>query len=523
MDSTLLNQLGEWNPQLYRELKGKLKPRNLLITVAASLITQFVLLGFAYEQYVYAQEYQSSIQWEFVFRPLNWMLPFLLLVCGVYQLSQDLAQEERKGTLNFIRLSPQSSQSILLGKILGVPALVYLGMALTIPLHIFSALRAGIPWLWLLGIYTLWGVGCCLFYSTAFFYTLLWNSQGDSKSIAGLAGLLTFCLSSPLISLIDLSFHFYNSNSGLGNWQWFFLPLGHQAVLAYAWTIITLSVATYWIWQAVNRRFRNPNATLLSKTQSYWLVACFEVWLLGFAVAKLNSTPSDPHLLAGLSFVFFLNPVWFLILIGALSPRRQALLDWARYRRYNSNSQNKSIWHRPLIQDLIWGEKSPAVVAVGINLLITAVIWVPWILLLPEKLWQQENFTTHQALLSLFLTINLILLYGIINQLMVFIKTSRPGLWTTGVIGTVMVLPFLIGGILGVDPMTMPFLLMFSPFPVLALVNASITTVFLGLLAQLSVVGFLSLQLTKKLQKAGETESKALFSERSSLPSSSLK
>ena len=522
MDSTLLNQLGEWNPQLYRELKGKLKLRNLLITVGISLVCQFILLALVYESYLHAP-HQSGVEWQLIYRPLNWMLPFLLLVCGVYQLSQDLAQEERRGTLNFIRLSPQSSQNILLGKILGVPALLYLGIALTIPLHMFSALAAGVPLPGLLGIYTLWGVSCCLFYSTAFFYTLLWNSQGDSKSIAGVGGLLAFFFSSPFISIIDFSFDIYSSSSQLGNWQWFFLPLGHQMLLAYTWVIITLSVATYWIWQAVNRRFRNPNATLLSKTQSYWLVACFEVWLLGFAITEINSAPSTARLFAGFFSIFFLNPIWFLILIGALSPHRQALLDWARYRRYNSTSHRQSFWHRPLIQDLIWGEKSPAVVAVGINLLITAVIWIPWILLLPKEAWHQEDLTTHKALLSLLLTMNLILLYGVINQLILFLKTSKPGLWTTGVMGSVIVLPLVIGGILGIEPLKMPLLLIFSPFPVLTLVNGSVTTIFLGLLAQFGVLGLISLQLTRKLQKAGESESKALFSAPPSLPTSSLK
>ncbi|NER48364.1 MAG: ABC transporter permease subunit [Symploca sp. SIO1A3] len=507
MNSKLLDKLGEWNPQLYRELKGKLKTRNLLITVAISLIIQLILLVFAYEQYSFYSQYS----WEVVFRPLNWLLPFLLIICGVYQLCQDLAQEERRGTLNFIRLSPQSSQNILIGKILGVPALLYLGIALTVPLHLFSALATGMSLLWLLGIYTLWGAGCCLFYSAALFYTLLWNSQGDSKSIAGLGGLLAFFVSPSYISVIDFSFHWYQSSSPLKNWQWFFLPLGSEAFLAYAWIIITLSVATYWIWQAVNRRFRNPNATLLSKKHSYWLVACFQIWLLGFAVAEINSALSEAHLFAGLFFIFFLNPIWFLVLIAALTPHRQSLLDWARYRRYSSSSNRKSFWHRPLIQDLIWGEKSPVLVAVGINLLITAVIWIPWVLWIPEALLQQDNLTTLKAFFSVLLTMNLILLYGAINQLVLFLKTSKPELWATGVIGTVIALPFVISGILGVEVMQMPFLLMFSPFPMLALVNGSLTTVFFGLLAQLGVVGLLSLQLTKKLQKAGESESKGLL------------
>ena len=48
-----------------------------------------------------------------------------LLVMGTYLLIADLSREERRGTLNFIRMSPESAKNILLGKLLGVPILVY--------------------------------------------------------------------------------------------------------------------------------------------------------------------------------------------------------------------------------------------------------------------------------------------------------------------------------------------------------------------------------------------------------------
>ena len=35
------DRLGDWNPQLLREIKGRLKPRNLLIGAAISLLGQF--------------------------------------------------------------------------------------------------------------------------------------------------------------------------------------------------------------------------------------------------------------------------------------------------------------------------------------------------------------------------------------------------------------------------------------------------------------------------------------------------
>ena len=38
-----LDPLGDWNPQLLRELKGRLKPRNLILAGVLSLLGQFLL------------------------------------------------------------------------------------------------------------------------------------------------------------------------------------------------------------------------------------------------------------------------------------------------------------------------------------------------------------------------------------------------------------------------------------------------------------------------------------------------
>ena len=43
---TFLDRLGTWNPQLLRELKGRLKPRNVIITIALSGVSQMIVFGF---------------------------------------------------------------------------------------------------------------------------------------------------------------------------------------------------------------------------------------------------------------------------------------------------------------------------------------------------------------------------------------------------------------------------------------------------------------------------------------------
>jgi len=181
-----LDPVGDWNPQLLRELKGRLKPRNLIISGAISLLGQFVLFmsfwvqipqisadGFpANDTYcagssVYSFEHKCVadaagnlvVDWQRwsldLFVALSLIGIFGLLVAGTYLLINDLAQEERRGTLNFIRLSPQSAQSILLGKILGVPILLYLIALSAVPLHLWSGIAAGIS---LMGITSFYGI-----------------------------------------------------------------------------------------------------------------------------------------------------------------------------------------------------------------------------------------------------------------------------------------------------------------------------------------------------------------------------
>ena len=522
----LFNRIGELNPQLFREIKGRFITRNLWVTFFSSLFGQILLLLSCSKQNClnYVGYECTQLNWEFrwqiIYRILNWILPLLLLTSGVYGLTNDVAQEERKGTLNFIRFSPQSSQSILLGKILGVPSLLYLGIALTIPLHLGSALVAGLPLSSVIGIYALWGVGCYLFYNAALLYTVQNSPKIDAKTLAGSASLLACLAGLAYIGTIDFAFEWYQpkiteclipappsdgiNNYNLGsckttggaNWLWFFLPIGNQPVFAYGLALVTVGVAGYWYWQALNRRFRSLDATLISKQQSYWLVASFELWLLGFAVSELKPIANDTTLV-GFGLLFFLTPIFFLILMPSLTPSYQALLDWSRYKHLEYKNQKY-----PLIRDLILGEKSPAIVAIALNLLMTAIIWLPWMLLWLQKHWSQ-NMQSHQVLLGWFITMNAILIYVAIAELLRLTKLPN---WLivafTGISGILLGLA-VIASIAANQPHFTQFLLLLSPFPILSLGFGAVATTFLGSIAQLGILALLSLQLTKKMQKIG--------------------
>lgn len=515
MIGKLLDRIGDGNPQLFRELKGCSNPVKIYGVIIGSFIGQFlVFLPLVSEK---CARYDDGIcvhsewliYWEVIFRILDWMLPLALLVGGVYVLVGDLAKEERQGTFNFIRLSPQSSQSILLGKVLGIPALLFLGIFLAIPLHLVAGLASDRPFLWILAGYTFWGLGCCLFYSIFLLYGLLYSQKIEPKSLAGTGSLVAFLLALPYIGTVYFSFDWYAAKSTPKNWHWFFFPVGNQPELAYCLITIAIGIASYWFWQAANRRFCKPKASLLSKKQSYWLVASWQIFLLGFALTSYNLNNREIQDLLGFSFLFFLNPIFFVILSAALVPDRQSVLDWTRYRR-ETISTSQSFWKSSLCQDLIWDERSPAIVAIGVNYLLATAIWLPWIVIIIKNHLFDKSETILVLLAALVLTLNAILIYALVPEIKRFLKPQHRWLFVLTVLGMIL-FPIVSWKIMGSSPIGLQLLFLFSPFPVFSFVFNSIPTILFGFVAQLTFLGFFGTQTIRQLKQAGETETKAML------------
>ncbi|MBF2079788.1 MAG: hypothetical protein IGR76_15035 [Synechococcales cyanobacterium T60_A2020_003] len=278
-----------------------------------------------------------------VFQVLSWLLVFAGLLAGVYLLMNDLGQQEQRGTLNFIRLSPQTSQRILWGKLLGVPILAYLAIALAIPVHLILGFGANLSGGLLLALYT----SVLALWELAFTSALLFVLGVRQAWV----GALAVCLGGMFLAVTwrDLS---YTSNY-LPIQQWYSLDIGDSLFQATAWWVISLGVATYWLWIGVNRHFRNPNALLISKRQSYLVTLLFEIWLIGMMIHEVEDGFDPLEYVATFAFV---NLVWFTVLAAALMPSRQAVLDWARYRRIQTSAQERS---PHLLHDLLWNDKSP--------------------------------------------------------------------------------------------------------------------------------------------------------------------
>jgi hypothetical protein len=511
-----LDRVSDWNPQLFREVKGRLNVRNVALTTGTSGLWQLLLLSYLWLNLrsSYTYPYEASRQL-FVWHSL--IVLFALLVLGSYLLISDLAREERRGTLNFIRLSPQTAASILLGKMLGVPILLYLAIVLTVPLHLWLGLSAQIPLIEILSLYAVLIGSCAFFYSGALLFGLVSSWFSGFQAWLGSGAILMFLwitdnkginhsptdwlnLFSPSVVLLYDSSGFPSSHTAIPNWQWFNLPLDATFASVFIFVLFNYGFGTYWIWQAINRRFHNPNATLLSKRQSYLLTACFAEVSLGFALPSWSNGYPSQSLFDNFLSLLSINLLLLVSLIATLSPHRQALQDWARYRHKTASALSK---------DLLWGEKSPAVVAIAINVAITCSLLVAWILCWPVGI---EGSSRMQVLSGLVLTLNLLLIYATLAQIMLLMKSRLRAIWAAGTVVAVNLLPALILSLLSISPeQEWGGLWLFTSSPWDALKSVSAMFIAQVILVEWTILGVLSWQLTRQLHKAGESASKALF------------
>lgn len=620
MQLNVLDRVGDWNPQLFREIKGRLNVRNIAIAVASSLLGQLLLFLFWINQLPHYPYYQEQpycrlqkafsatqnqsyklndqyrqLQTQFkiysnpkdynpekiqelkgsiaevkekiqhvqgvlknnlcpsdaidiplwwqdhypkMFMSLSVFVLFIMLGVGVYMLISNLANEERRGTLNFIRLSPQSTLSVLGGKLLGVPILLYLAAILAVPFHLWLGLSAQIPLAEICTFYAVLIASCAFFYSAALLFGLVTPWLGGFQSWLGSGAVLMFltianfkpiehnpldwmnlfCPSVVLPYLVDRTGSRYLglpfSHEMIQDWKWFNLPIGATGISLVVFVLIHYGLWTGWIWQSLNRRFHNPEATILSKHQSYWLVACFEVVTLGlvsensqgYYFGSHSSSWVNPVLLA------FFNGVLFIGLIAVLAPQRQALQDWARYRR-EKVATRKGFWNRVLVQDLIWGEKSPELLAIALNLAIAITPFLVWITFLPGDMIDKTK-----ALLAVGFFVSLVMIYASVAQLMLLMKTNKRSLWAVGTIAALLVVPPMSLSILGIEPMENATLWLLSTFPWAAIEHASTTTGLMVLLGEWTVLVLLNVRLTRQLQRVGESQTKALLAGRPVLP-----
>lgn len=551
MFSNWREAMGDWNPQLFRELKSALKPLPITLAVGLSGIGQgLLLLGFnsalpneslktTYNNYcVTGKEYSDCMRdtsGHFIVNmPLWWGQMYMvltiasvlgLLIFGTHLLIQDMVCEERRGTLNFIRLSPQSAHQFWAGKLLGVPVPLYLAFALTLPLQLLAGLSAGFSLVHLL-CFNLVTMACCAFYfSAALFFSLAAQSFGVLRPWLGSGALGSFLMCSfSLANMSEFSSHFcalflpwnilpHLAGSKDSVWQWYFLPVGHHVVTATLFLIANMVFWTTWLWKAMDRRYYSPSSTLLSKTQSYWIVAAMELIAIGlFFTDHGNHSFRNSFEMMAVFFALY-NTVFFLFLIAALTPQRQTLLDWVHERRKQATSHDakQQYW-----VELLVGEKSPVLLAFFVNLVIAGSITA---LSISIRLLGFEHGTREGGLdliklfSGLILSIGILMVYAAAAQALLLLRTNKRLVWALAGVSALFGLPIAFSIVMGISVggSGTPLLLLFSGLPWIAVFDHPGFFAIGTLFVQAAAVAGVNANFQKRLKKAGESQLKQLL------------
>lgn len=146
----LLDKVGDWNPQLLRELKCRLTMPGITIATLISLTAQ--LITWCIFRPILGLDNHNLSVWENTIEFLGRGMWLGLAIGGIYLLAKDFDRELRTGTLDLVNLSPIPPLKIIFGKLLGVPVLIYWAAFLTIPFHLiglhqFLSIHAGF-WVW---------------------------------------------------------------------------------------------------------------------------------------------------------------------------------------------------------------------------------------------------------------------------------------------------------------------------------------------------------------------------------------
>ncbi len=94
---------------------------------------------------------------------------------------------------------------------------------------------------------------------------------------------------------------------------------------------------------------------------------------------------------------------------------------------------------------------------------------------------------------------------------MLILKNSKRALWAMGTTSAVIILPVIILEILYVQPRNI--LWRFTIGFWYSVDNSTVATVFIAFLCQIAILGLLNWYLIKQVKSAGESATKALFSQ----------
>jgi hypothetical protein len=392
------------------------------------------------------------------FIALSGVMTLSLMGFGTFLLTNNVIEEHRQGTLNFVRMSPRSALTVLGGKLAGVPICLYLAIAAMVPLQIYMGQAAGITGFHLLGFDVAVVSQTLIVYMAGLLLGLATRSpllQALMPWLAAAGGLALQWVVG-IISIHIWGQYLSTAPASALNWAVLFSPVGSAGyflnidgpassimevgsstpallppnlglsifrVNFAEYTVLTVLHAAGWctvFGHALQRRFEQPTQSLMARRYSYPLTGVFMVIVLGLSETQAEAYELSPIL----ALITFLGLLYSLALILSLSCDRQTLQDWARFRTARTSHEGRL----PLGRDLLIGDTSSPVIAIGLNLVLMVSMLTVWFVLYHHQLLTTK-IEVCAFVGSLLLFVGSIFFAVLANQVLLLSKRQKSWFW----------------------------------------------------------------------------------------------
>ena len=286
---------------------------------------------------------------------IQFMLSALI---GLVTVSSSMNAEVNNRTFDFQRVVSLSPREILVGKMIGEPALSYFLAMSTVPLVVFCWFHGGATLVAILLFYVNLITFTMMCAALGLLHTLAEPNQTPGKprtgSIGGLAFMafiflpsmisrgaeafsnpwvgLLFNLLTPISSLLEL---------GRGD------PFAAQVQL-WGISVPSLLVApvaqlavTAWFVQAMSRRLQSPNQTVFGRNDVYLVLLVVDLLVAGVCFAQWKRNWPTDELVAQFCLAHLIASL--ILLLGA-TPSRTMLMSWLWRFRYRQSWARDSVW-----------------------------------------------------------------------------------------------------------------------------------------------------------------------------------
>lgn len=308
--------------------------------------------------------YQASL-------PIPWGRAFLLAIFSIqFALSALIAlttvgnsmnTEVNNRTLDFQRIVSLSPREILLGKMIGEPALSYFLAMATLPLVVICWLQGGATFPEILLFYLNLLTFTLMCAALGLLHTLSEPNQTPSKPRSGSIGGLFFVFLAFLPSII-MRGSMMNTNPWGRAALSLLAPIGpllelkngaplHSQVDVWGIPLPALVIAPMvqlavaaWFIQAMARRLENPIHTIFGRKDAYWVLTVVDLLIAGVCFTQWRRGWLPDELAA--QFCFAHAATCLILLLGA-TPARTMLMTWLwRFRGQQSWSRDSLLFNR---------------------------------------------------------------------------------------------------------------------------------------------------------------------------------